>query len=113
MNADEQRTTPKLENPAAVEATLQQWLSDKVYADERVKIINFSIPESTGMSNITVLFDVLIGDQTDAQAMVARIQAQGDKLAFPHYDLPLQVAIMQTLDSAEGIRVPTKRCTIF
>ena len=107
MNADEQRTTPKLENPAAVEATLQQWLADNVYPEQRVTISNFSIPEATGMSNITVLFDVMVDGQSDAQAMVARIQAQGDKLAFPHYDLPLQVAIMQTLETVEGIRVPS------
>ena len=108
MSVDEQRVTPKLENPDEVREKLQGWLQ-KQYPESEITITAFDIPENTGMSNMTVLMDVAITEKAGKEKivpMVARIQAHGQKLAFPSYDLPMQVAIMQKLATVDGIRVP-------
>lgn len=108
MSIEEQRVTPKLENPEEVREKLQGWLQQQ-YPGRAVDITAFDIPENTGMSNMTVLLDVAIKDDAgdmEIVPMVARIQAHGQKLAFPGYDLPMQVAIMEKLATVDGINVP-------
>lgn len=107
MNED-LRPTPSLADPDAVRARLQEWLNETVFVDQPVSLTGFTIPEGTGMSNITVLFDASWQEngQQQSQSMVARLQAQGDKLAFPSYDLPMQFAVMTLLATVPGIAVP-------
>ncbi len=108
MTTENIRPTPSLENPVAVRECLQEWLRENHFAGKSLSISEFVIPENTGMSNITILFDARWKDQgvEKSQAMVARLQAQGEKLAFPTYDLPMQYAAMETLSQIPGIRVP-------
>jgi len=100
--------TPSLADPDAVRERLQDWLSASVFVGKSLTISRFEIPEGTGMSNITVLFDAQWSDngKPQSQPMVARLQAQGDKLAFPSYDLPMQFAAMEMLGKIPGINVP-------
>lgn len=103
---DELRPTPSLDNPEAVRASLQEWFATTVYADRQPLIPAIKIPENTGMSNITLLFDCVLDGGAETLPMVARLQAQGDKLAFPDYDLPMQYAAMETLNQIDGLKVP-------
>jgi aminoglycoside phosphotransferase (APT) family kinase protein len=103
------RPTPSLDNPSAVRERLQEWLNETVFHDKPLTLSDFVIPENTGMSNITLLFDAQWQENgiTKTQTMVGRLQAQGEKLAFPAYDLPLQYAAMEMLGKVPGIPVPT------
>lgn len=103
---DELRPTPGLDNPEAVRASLQEWFANTVYADRQPVIPAIKIPDNTGMSNITLLFDCVLANPAETLPMVARLQAQGDKLAFPDYDLPMQYAAMETLNRIDGLNVP-------
>lgn len=102
---DELRPTPGLDNPDAVRQNLQHWLSESVYPGRKLTIPDVTIPENTGMSNITLLFDCVF-EGAEILPMVARLQAQGDKLAFPEYNLPMQFDAIKTLAQILGIRVP-------
>lgn len=101
------RPTPSLDDPDAVRERLLEWLNQDVFPAAPVRITAFTLPESTGMSNITVLMDVQPLTGGDTQPMVVRLQAQGDKLAFPTYDLPMQYAAMQALAAVPGVAVPS------
>lgn len=100
--------TPSLSDPDAVRERLQEWLNANAFAGRSLTISRFEIPEGTGMSNITVLFEARWNDggKQQSQSMVARLQAQGEKLAFPTYNLPMQYAVMQMLGKIPGIHVP-------
>ncbi|HSC76873.1 MAG TPA: phosphotransferase family protein [Pseudomonadales bacterium] len=106
--SEDLRPTPSLADPEAVRERLQEWLNETVFIGKPISINSFTIPEGTGMSNITVLFDAQRenNSEMESQPMVARLQAQGDKLAFPAYDLPLQFAAMAMLTTVPGIAVP-------
>ncbi len=109
MTPDENfRPAPSLDNPAAVRDSLQEWLRDVAFAGKQLQLSAFVIPENTGMSNITILFEASWQEngELQTQAMVARLQAQGEKLAFPSYDLPMQFAVMDALGQIPGVRVP-------
>ena len=103
---DELRPTPTLENHEQVKHTLQQWLNKTVFMQNPCTISRFEIPDNTGMSNITVLFDTQHKQDGSTGEFVARIQASGENLAFPAYDLPMQYAVMEALGQIDGIRVP-------
>ena len=106
--SEDLRPTPSLADPAAVRERLQEWLGETAFVGRSLVISEFVIPEGTGMSNITVLFDAAWDDngQRQSQPMVARLQAQGDKLAFPSYDLPMQYDAMATLARVPGLAMP-------
>lgn len=107
--SEDLRPTPSLADPDAVRERLQEWLNTIAFNKQPISIAGFTIPEGTGMSNITVLFDASWQEngQQQSQSMVARLQAQGDKLAFPSYDLPLQFSAMAMLATVQGIAVPS------
>ncbi len=101
----ELRPTPSLDAPDTVRLSLQDWLTESVYPNRKLIIPAIVIPENTGMSNITLLFDCVLDDQ-ETMPMVARLQAQGDKLAFPEYNLPMQYAAMEALGKISGLQLP-------
>ena len=103
---DDMRPTPKLSNPDEVRQRLENWLAEVVYPGARLRISEFDIPENNGMSNITVMLSCEF-DGEERREMVGRLQAQGDTLVFPEYDLPLQYAVMAMLGDVPGIAVPT------
>lgn len=103
---DELRPTPSLDDPEGVRASLERWFGEAVYPGRQVSIPAVTIPENTGMSNITLLLDCVLDGGAARLPMVARLQAQGGRLAFPEYDLPMQYAAMQALTAIDGLRVP-------
>ncbi len=105
MQETDMKPKPVLEDPAGVQRKLQRWLNDSVFTTVTCTVSDLRIPEDTGMSNITALFDVSVAGKP-VQPMVGRLQAQGDKLAFPVYDLPMQYSAMQALAQIDGLRVP-------
>ncbi len=102
---DDMRPTPKLSNPEEVRQRLESWLAETVYPGSAVRICDFEIPENNGMSNITVMLSCEV-DGGERRDMVGRLQAQGDALVFPDYDLPLQYAVMDMLGGVPGIAAP-------
>ena len=94
-----ERPTPSLNNPEEVRLALQEWLPGALAVD-RVDVSAIDIPEGNGMSNITVLFSVDChkDGKTERHNVVGRLQANGDKLTFPDYNLALQYAFMAWLE---------------
>ena len=94
-----QRPTPKVGDPEKVRLALQDWFAERLGDVGAVRIPELNIPEASGMSNITLIFDVLwrdgSGDQSKGYA--ARLQPNAGKLVFPEYDLGLQYHCMDKL----------------
>ena len=92
----QQRPTPKLADPDAAQRGLRQWFAERHSGAENIKITDFSIPENSGMSNITLLFDLAWrdGKGPHQQSYVARLQPTEGKLVFPEYDLSVQYRAM-------------------
>ena len=68
-----------------------------------VEISDVKIPQSTGLSGETVLFDATWdGEQ---QSLVARVQPSGPAV-FPRYDLQLEFDVMHALGAGSVVPVP-------
>ena len=101
----EARSTPRLADADGVRHRLEQWLRDgggNLPADASdLRIDQFEIPQSSGMSNITLLFDLhwKEGGEAHSRACVARVQpdAARGKLVFEDYDMSLQYRCMDLL----------------
>lgn len=107
MSHDEHRPTPVVDNPEDTRHKLEQWLSRQL--DSEIRIPALSIPEGTGMSNITMVFEAFPGDTgsiNSATDYVARIEPVGDYLVFPDYDLDIQCQVMEMLGQHSEIPVP-------
>ena len=92
-------------DPAQVQQRLEEWLTTRPgFADSRV--VNARIPQASGLSNETVMFDV---DTTEGLVgMVARVEPSGPAL-FPHYDLGMQFTVTRALSERTGLPVPRPR----
>jgi len=74
-----------------------------------VTVTDVTIPQSSGLSNETVLFDAAWTDADGAsrtEQLVARVQPSGPAV-FPRYDLGLEFRVMQALDAGTAVAVPT------
>lgn len=96
------RPTPVLDNPEETRSKLEQWLSAQLDSD--VSIPSLTVPEGTGMSNITMVFDATHGGET--HSYVARIEPRGDYLVFPEYDLDIQCQVIDMLSAHTDLPVP-------
>ena len=78
---------------------------------KNVSIPELTIPEATGMSNVTLLFDMLWEEQGQQQRepVVARLQPAIDRPVFPDYDLSLQYEVMDVVGRNSDIPVPKLR----
>lgn len=105
--SDEQRPTPLLDNPEQTRKKLEHWLSDQFGGPTTIP--SLSIPEGTGMSNITMMFKAHVaGSQTSDshRDYVARIQPLGDCLVFPEYDLDIQCQVIDMLGKHSDTPLP-------
>ena len=106
---EETRPTPLLEDTENTRQKLESWLSSHLGQD--ISIPELTIPEATGMSNVTLLFDM--NWEQDGQArcepVVARLQPEIDRPVFPDYDLSLQYEVMEVVGRSSDIPVPTLR----
>ena len=103
------RPTPLLEDSEATRQKLESWLSDHHGRD--ISIPELSIPEATGMSNVTLLFDMTWEEDGEkkAEAVVARLQPEIERPVFPSYDLSLQYEVMDIVGRNSDIPVPELR----
>lgn len=106
---DATRPTPLVEDIENTRRKLESWLSESW--GHTVSIPDLSIPEATGMSNVTLLFDVLWQEngQDKSEAVVARLQPQIERPVFPDYDLSLQYEVMASVGRNSDIPVPELR----
>lgn len=106
---EEQRPTPLVEDPDGTRRKLEAWISERW--GKAVRIADLAIPESTGMSNVTLLFDVTWEEDgaTQSEPIVARLQPQIERPVFPDYDLSLQYEVMDRVGRHSDIPMPVLR----
>jgi aminoglycoside phosphotransferase (APT) family kinase protein len=103
------RPTPLVDDLEGTRRKLESWISS--YRGHEVSISELSIPEATGMSNVTLLFDVNWedGGRPCNEPVVARLQPSIDRPVFPDYDLSLQYEVMDAIAKNSDIPVPELR----
>jgi len=106
---ENERPTPLIQDKEKTRRILESWLSG--HRGHRVHIPELTIPESSGMSNVTLLFDVhweVNGEQL-VEPCVGRLQPQVERPVFPAYDLGLQYQVMDSIGRNSDIPVPELR----
>lgn len=104
----EERPTPKIENQEQTRLALQEWFKAHHADADHVTIPALNIPPSTGMSNVTLLFDVDLSKNgvKSTVPVVGRIQPQVERPLFPEYDLLAQYRTMEILGSKTRVPAP-------
>jgi aminoglycoside phosphotransferase (APT) family kinase protein len=106
---EDQRPTPQVEDIEGTRTKLAAWFSERM--GTTVELSEISIPEGTGMSNVTLMFDInwqADGEQK-SEACVGRLQPEIERPVFPSYDLRLQYQIMEALSEKTDIQAPIMR----
>ncbi len=106
---DNTRPTPLIDDIDGTRRKLESWIS--THRGHAVTITEISIPEATGMSNVTLLFDInwQKRGQHHSEQVVARLQPSIERPVFPDYDLSLQYAVMEAIGRHSDIPVPQLR----
>ena len=104
---EDQRPTPLVDDIEGTRRKLADWFSAR--QGEAVQVSELHIPEATGMSNVTLLFDISWeeGGEIRSEACVGRLQPVIERPVFPAYDLSLQYRVMETLNEKTDIPAPT------
>lgn len=105
---DNERPTPLVEDIDGTRRKLETWFASKLQSDGAVRIPELKIPETTGMSNVTLIFDIHYekDGQTMTEACVGRLQPEIEKPVFPEYDLSIQYKAMEIVGSKTDIPAP-------
>ncbi|MCZ6828037.1 MAG: phosphotransferase family protein [Gammaproteobacteria bacterium] len=105
----DERPTPVVEDLEGTRQKLAAWFSQR--KDTAVNVSDLNIPEATGMSNVTLLFDISWDEngQTLSEPCVGRLQPEIARPVFPAYDLSLQYRVMETLSEQTDIPAPQMR----
>ena len=103
----EERPTPLVEDLDGTRTKLEGWFSER--RDTTITITGLDIPEGTGMSNVTLLFDIhwQQDGRNHSQSCVARLQPEIERPVFPSYDLIEQYHVMEAVGRHSDIPVPT------
>lgn len=103
-----ERPTPLVEDLEGTRRKLETWFQNGIAGGEPVTISDLRIPEASGMSNVTLLFDAAWREQGKqvSHPCVGRLQPEVAKPVFPEYDLGLQYRVMDTLGKQTDIPVP-------
>ncbi|MEH6591202.1 MAG: phosphotransferase family protein [Halioglobus sp.] len=103
---ENERPTPTLDDMTATKAKLEAWFSRRRGQDIRIPTLD--IPEATGMSNVTLLFNIEweCDGQHHCEPCVGRLQPEIDRPVFPTYDFNLQYQVMERLGQHSDIPVP-------
>ena len=106
---EETRPTPLIDDIEGTRRKLESWISER--QGRSVSIPELAIPEATGMSNVTLLFDITWEEngQSGSEPVVARLQPSIERPVFPNYDLSLQYEVMDAVGRASDIPVPVLR----
>lgn len=92
-------------------ARLTDWLRSTV-GDPDARIVDLRVPEGSGMSSETLLFDAAFDDGhgTAVHELVARLAPDPvDIPVFASYDLALQFEVLRLVGSQTTVPVPTPR----
>jgi aminoglycoside phosphotransferase (APT) family kinase protein len=101
---------PVKRDPVAVAATVQDWLATRLPDVENLVCSNFLIPEGTGFSNETYVFDARWdqeGREHD-EGLVVRIRPTGYRV-FMEDDFALQYRTLEVLGRETAVPVPRVR----
>ena len=103
---ENERPTPLVDDIEGTREKLAGWFSRRM--DRQVSVNDLSIPGGTGMSNVTLLFDIAWDEDggTRTQACVGRLQPEIARPVFPSYDLSLQYRVMDSVGTHSDIPVP-------
>ena len=103
---NEERPTPLVEDIDGTRKKLQDWFSQRLHTE--VGISELTIPETSGMSNVTLLFTIEYqqDNRPIQQACVGRLCPDIEKPVFPEYDLSLQYKVMDILDRHTDLPTP-------
>ena len=103
---ENERPTPLLEDSEATRKKLESWFSARRGTVTRIP--ELTIPEASGMSNVTLLFDIewQEGDTVYREPCVGRLQPEISRPVFPSYDLTLQYEVMDSIGRNSDIPVP-------
>jgi len=103
---ENERPTPLVEDTEATRCRLESWFSTR--RGVPVHIPRLTIPEASGMSNVTLLFDIewRAGDVSHREPCVGRLQPKISRPVFPSYDLTLQYEVMASVGRNSDIPVP-------
>lgn len=103
---DDTRPTPLIEDSEGTRQKLESWIS--AHSGKNINIPELAIPEATGMSNVTLLFDIIWEEdgRQCSEPIVARLQPSIERPVFPNYDLSLQYEVMDVVGRNSDIPVP-------
>jgi aminoglycoside phosphotransferase (APT) family kinase protein len=106
---------PTQRDPAATAQALTAWLADRLPTGAEPVLGNLVVPQATGHSNETLVFDATwrgadpaIPDERRPVSLVARIRPTGYAV-FPEYDLSVQYRCMEILGRLSDVPVPAVR----
>ena len=93
-----------------LQARLEAWLATRLPEGAEPTVPTLSVPETNGMSSVTLLFDAAwrngVGPQR--RALVARLAPEPSAVpVFPHYDLDRQFRVMREVAARTPVPVPT------
>jgi aminoglycoside phosphotransferase (APT) family kinase protein len=98
---------PSKRDPEQLRQQLKGWFRNQL--DEDCAIGPISIPEGTGMSSETLLFDLIRADGS-IEPVVARLRPDmSDWPVFPVYDLAVQAGAMRLVAAHSDVPVPNVR----
>ena len=105
----DERPTPLVEDIEGTRRKLADWFSDR--KGTQVTVSELNIPEATGMSNVTLLFDISWQEDGEqhSEPCVGRLQPEIERPVFPAYDLSLQYRVMEILSEQTDIPAPVMR----
>ncbi|OHV05461.1 phosphotransferase family protein [Mycobacterium talmoniae] len=86
---------------------LSDWLPGVLSVDGPVDVTDLVIPEASGMSSQTVLFEAVVddGDARAKRGFVVRVPPEGEGV-FPDYDMAREARVMSVLATATDVPVP-------
>ena len=103
---ENERPTPLVDDIEGTRRKLAGWFSERM--GQEVSVDELNIPQGSGMSNVTLLFDIHWQEngQQQRQACVGRLQPEIARPVFPDYDLSLQYQVMDSVGRHSDIPVP-------
>src|SRR5690625_5978779 len=106
----EERPTPRVKDLDRTRQILADWLTHALASDTLVEVSQLTLPEATGMSNVTLLFDLHWQKEgrVHRKSCVGRLHPDTDTPVFQEYDLSGKYRVMESLGiQTSDIHPPT------
>jgi aminoglycoside phosphotransferase (APT) family kinase protein len=97
-------------DPQEIKDDLEAWLRRQLPGAADVTIDQLTVPQASGLSNLTILFDAswIQDGALRTQQLVARVAPEGPAV-FMEYDLGKEFRVMRALAEHTAVPVPTVR----